>query len=88
MGIQWSNLLSSPHHEDDYSLTTSLLIMYFDAALYGLLTWYIEAVFPGQYGIPRRWYFPFTRSYWCGEGQGARGGATPQTRSGNAAGEF
>lgn len=21
----------------------------------------------GQYGIPRPWYFPFTRTYWCGE---------------------
>ena len=20
----------------------------------------------GQYGIPKPWYFPFTRSYWCG----------------------
>uniref|UniRef100_A0A673JJN5 P-type phospholipid transporter n=1 Tax=Sinocyclocheilus rhinocerous TaxID=307959 RepID=A0A673JJN5_9TELE len=26
-----------------------------------------RAVFPGQYGIPRPWYFPFTKSYWCGE---------------------
>lgn len=21
----------------------------------------------GQYGIPRPWYFPFTKSYWFGE---------------------
>lgn len=21
----------------------------------------------GQFGIPRPWYFPFTKSYWCGE---------------------
>ncbi len=27
---------------------------------------YIEAVFPGEYGIPQKWYFPFTRTYWCG----------------------
>ncbi|XP_062404777.1 phospholipid-transporting ATPase ABCA1-like [Sardina pilchardus] len=85
-GIQWRNLLSSPHQEDDFSLTTALLIMYLDAVLYGLLTWYIEAVFPGQYGIPRPWYFPFTRSYWCGDGQGAGGGAATQGRRGNAAG--
>uniref|UniRef100_A0AAY4CUV3 P-type phospholipid transporter n=1 Tax=Denticeps clupeoides TaxID=299321 RepID=A0AAY4CUV3_9TELE len=67
VGIQWSNLFSSPHQGDDYSLNTALLLMYFDAFLYGVMTWYIEAVFPGQYGIPRPWYFPFTRSYWCGE---------------------
>ncbi|KAM4621970.1 phospholipid-transporting ATPase ABCA1b isoform 2-T2 [Polymixia lowei] len=68
VGIQWSNLVSSPLEEDDFSLTTTLLMMYFDSFLYAVMTWYIEAVFPGQYGIPRLWYFPFTRSYWFGEG--------------------
>ena len=37
-----------------------------DAALYGLLAWYVEAVFPGQYGIARPWYFFVTKSYWFG----------------------
>ena len=27
---------------------------------------YVEAVFPGSYGIPKPFYFPFTKSYWCG----------------------
>uniref|UniRef100_A0A8C7RUZ8 P-type phospholipid transporter n=1 Tax=Oncorhynchus mykiss TaxID=8022 RepID=A0A8C7RUZ8_ONCMY len=70
VGIQWSNLLSSPLEEDSYSLTTSICLMLFDSFLYGVMTWYIEAVFPGQYGIPRPWYFPFAKSYWCGEKQG------------------
>lgn len=69
VGIQWSNLISSPMEGDDYSLTTAIILMYFDAFLYGIMTWYIEAVFPGQYGIPRPWYFPFTKSYWFGEGE-------------------
>ncbi|XP_022527822.2 phospholipid-transporting ATPase ABCA1b isoform X2 [Astyanax mexicanus] len=68
VGIQWKNLFSSPMEKDDYSLTTSIIIMYVDAFIYGVMTWYIEAVFPGQYGIPRPWYFPFTKSYWFGEG--------------------
>ncbi|XP_075906360.1 phospholipid-transporting ATPase ABCA1-like [Nelusetta ayraudi] len=67
VGIQWSNLLASPLEEDSYNLTTSICLMLLDAVLYGVMTWYIEAVFPGQYGIPRPWYFPFTRTYWCGE---------------------
>lgn len=67
VGIQWNNLFSSPVEEDDYNLTTCLILMYFDAFLYGVMTWYIETVFPGQYGIPRPWYFPFTKSYWFGE---------------------
>ena len=48
MGIHWSNLLNSPLEEDSYNITTSMCIMMADAVLYGLLTWYIEAVFPGE----------------------------------------
>ena len=28
---------------------------------------YIENVFPGDYGVPRPFYFPFQPSYWCGK---------------------
>lgn len=49
VGIQWSNLLSSPLEEDSYSLTTSICLMLFDSFLYGVMTWYIEAVFPGKH---------------------------------------
>uniref|UniRef100_A0A674NK87 ATP-binding cassette, sub-family A (ABC1), member 1A n=1 Tax=Takifugu rubripes TaxID=31033 RepID=A0A674NK87_TAKRU len=48
VGIQWSNLLASPLEEDSYNLTTSICLMLFDAVLYGVMTWYIEAVFPGE----------------------------------------
>ncbi|XP_074136153.1 phospholipid-transporting ATPase ABCA1 [Sminthopsis crassicaudata] len=67
IGVQWDNLFKSPLEEDGFSLTTSISMMLFDTFLYGVMTWYIESVFPGQYGIPRPWYFPFTKSYWFGE---------------------
>ncbi|XP_042198563.1 phospholipid-transporting ATPase ABCA1-like [Callorhinchus milii] len=67
IGIQWFNLGSSPVEGDAYNFNTSLFLMLFDAGLYGVATWYIEAVFPGQYGIPKPWFFLFLRSYWCGE---------------------
>lgn len=50
VGIQWTNLLASPMEEDHYSLTTSICLMLFDAFLYAVMTWYIEAVFPGESG--------------------------------------
>lgn len=86
VGIQWSNLISSPMEGDDYSLTTAIILMYFDAFLYGVMTWYIEAVFPGQYGIPRPWYFPFTKSYWFGEGEQNQA-PTIQGKKANAGGK-
>ncbi|XP_029957173.1 phospholipid-transporting ATPase ABCA1b isoform X3 [Salarias fasciatus] len=82
VGIQWKNLVSSPLEEDDFSLRTAILLMYFDSFLYGVLTWYLEAVFPGQYGIPRPWYFPFTKSYWFGKKDGTSS-KIPLNRKGN-----
>ncbi|XP_040903453.1 phospholipid-transporting ATPase ABCA1b [Toxotes jaculatrix] len=82
VGIQWKNLVSSPLEEDDFSLRTAIILMYFDSFLYGVLTWYIEAVFPGQYGIPRPWYFPLTKSYWFGEKDG-KTNKVPLSRKGN-----
>ncbi|KAI9543439.1 hypothetical protein NQZ68_012090 [Dissostichus eleginoides] len=66
VGIQWSNILQSPEEGESYTFIVSIVMMLFDAAFYWLLTWYIENVFPGQYGIPKPWYFPVTASYWCG----------------------
>ncbi|KAM4710016.1 phospholipid-transporting ATPase ABCA1-like [Discoglossus pictus] len=66
IGLQWSNIRNSPEDGERYSFTVSMFMMLFDGVLYFLLTWYIENVFPGQYGVPRPWYFPFTASYWCG----------------------
>ena len=31
-----------------------------DTVLYLLIAWYVEAVFPGEYGIAQPWYFLFT----------------------------
>ncbi|CAC5414478.1 ABCA1 [Mytilus coruscus] len=66
IGVQWSNIGQTPIVDDDYSCLNCIVMMIVDAIIYGLFTWYIEAVFPGQYGIPRKFYFPFLKSYWCG----------------------
>uniref|UniRef100_A0A674F7I0 P-type phospholipid transporter n=1 Tax=Salmo trutta TaxID=8032 RepID=A0A674F7I0_SALTR len=65
IGIQWSNIAQNPEG-DRYSFIVSIIMMLIDALIYWLLTWYIENVFPGQYGIAKPWSFPFTASYWCG----------------------
>ncbi|OPJ77308.1 retinal-specific ATP-binding cassette transporter isoform C [Patagioenas fasciata monilis] len=41
-------------------------MMLFDAFLYGILSWYLDNVFPGDYGLPQPWYFPVQESYWLG----------------------
>ncbi|KAM6219697.1 phospholipid-transporting ATPase ABCA7 [Rhynchocyon petersi] len=64
-GAQWHNVGAAPA-ADVFSLAQVSAMLLLDAALYGLVTWYLEAVCPGQYGIPEPWNFPFRRSYWCG----------------------
>lgn len=65
-GVQWSNLYQGVSVDDNLALGYIFLMFIADSVLYGVITWYVEAVFPGEYGTPRRWYFPFLRSYWCG----------------------
>ncbi|KAG1652003.1 ATP-binding cassette sub-family A member 3 [Nymphon striatum] len=51
------------------SFGSQLIVMWegSDSILYLLVTWYIEAVHPGEYGLPQPFYFPFMPSYWCGK---------------------
>ncbi|KAM6041610.1 phospholipid-transporting ATPase ABCA7 [Chlamydotis macqueenii] len=72
VGIQWHNLGASPVPGDPYNFAAAMGLLLLDAGLYGLATWYLEGVFPGQYGIPKPWNFPFLKSYWLGEPSSAR----------------
>uniref|UniRef100_A0A4W6GB51 ATP binding cassette subfamily A member 3 n=1 Tax=Lates calcarifer TaxID=8187 RepID=A0A4W6GB51_LATCA len=56
-GIQWCNLFDSVTVDDDFSLAQVLGLLLFDSVLYGLVAWYMEAVFPGEYGVPLPSYF-------------------------------
>lgn len=45
-----------------------------DTVLYYFLAWYLEAVFPGKYGVAKPWYFPFQPSFWLGQSYACRRG--------------
>ncbi|MBZ3879600.1 ATP-binding cassette sub-family A member 3 [Sciurus carolinensis] len=65
-GIQWRDLLSPVNVDDDFCFGQVLGMLLLDSVLYGLVTWYVEAVFPGQFGVPQPWYFFLMPSYWGG----------------------
>ncbi|XP_073662951.1 ATP-binding cassette sub-family A member 2 isoform X3 [Tursiops truncatus] len=69
VGIQWHTFSQSPVEGDDFNLLLAVTMLMADAVVYGVLTWYIEAVHPGMYGLPRPWYFPLQKSYWLGSGR-------------------
>ncbi|XP_063687941.1 phospholipid-transporting ATPase ABCA3-like isoform X2 [Bolinopsis microptera] len=63
IGVQWADFLTDTN-TGDLPFGSIVLVLVFDTFLYILLAWYIEAVFPGEFGVPKKWYFPFTPSYW------------------------
>uniref|UniRef100_A0A8C4UFD8 P-type phospholipid transporter n=1 Tax=Falco tinnunculus TaxID=100819 RepID=A0A8C4UFD8_FALTI len=66
LGLQWGNIRTSPLEGDEYSFLFSIKMMLCDAFIYGVLSWYFDNVFPGDYGLPQPWYFPVQESYWLG----------------------
>uniref|UniRef100_A0A3B1J655 P-type phospholipid transporter n=1 Tax=Astyanax mexicanus TaxID=7994 RepID=A0A3B1J655_ASTMX len=64
LGLQWDNIHTSPLEGDEFSFHTSIIMMLLDTVLYAVLAWYLDSVFPGQYGIGRPFYFPIQPSYW------------------------
>ncbi|CAL8072882.1 unnamed protein product [Orchesella dallaii] len=72
-GIQWSTIAEGASPDDNLALLDVILMLFFDGIIYLLLAIYIEAVFPGDFGVPLPWYFPFTKWYWCGSGRADSG---------------
>lgn len=68
-GAQWSVFSQPASVDDNFSLLHAMIMLLIDTAIFFILTWYIDNVHPGDYGIPRPWYFPFQPSYWCGGGR-------------------
>ncbi|XP_072454007.1 phospholipid-transporting ATPase ABCA3-like [Notamacropus eugenii] len=65
-GIHWSTLMRPVTMNDDLTLGHILGMLIFDSFFYAFITWYVEAVFPGKYGIPQSWNFFLLNSYWFG----------------------
>jgi len=71
VGAQWHNLWDSPMLGDKFSLGGAICMQLLDSGIYAVMAWYVEAVWPGEYGVPKPWYFFVTKSYWFGVGPNA-----------------
>uniref|UniRef100_A0A452RCQ7 ABC transporter domain-containing protein n=1 Tax=Ursus americanus TaxID=9643 RepID=A0A452RCQ7_URSAM len=70
-GMQWENIGSV---SGEFNFSQVLLLLLLDSVLYSVVAWYVEAVLPGEYGVPKPWYFFVLPSHWCGR-------SMPLTRS-------
>ena len=62
-GVQWNNMDQGVSVDDNFALLHVIMMLLVDTVLYAIITWYVEAVRPGEYGIPQPWYFPLTVSF-------------------------
>ncbi|KAK9882104.1 hypothetical protein WA026_018947 [Henosepilachna vigintioctopunctata] len=64
-GSQWHNLFQAGSPDDTLNLGLVFIMLIFDTFIYLLIALYVEAVIPGEFGVPKPWYFMFTRQFWC-----------------------
>jgi len=64
VGVQ-STTITSSEFPSGYTFASSLSMLLFDSILWGLVTWYLNRILVGDYGVSLKWYFPVTRQYWC-----------------------
>lgn len=64
-GAKWNNFLSQVSPDDDLTLAQIMECFYLMPSIWP--TWYIDAVFPGKYGMPKPWYFfmQVSSNYFC-----------------------
>ncbi|KAL3227295.1 hypothetical protein MRX96_024254 [Rhipicephalus microplus] len=67
IGAKWSNLGMEAVPADNVTLGQIILIMLTSVLIYALLLWYLDNVWPFQYGIPKHPFFFLQKSYWYTE---------------------
>ncbi|CAG2107830.1 unnamed protein product [Medioppia subpectinata] len=63
-GLTWDNIWSDAPTLGHFSGGLILLLQLMSILFYGLLIWYVDNVWPWQFGIPKPVYYPFLPSYW------------------------
>lgn len=65
-GLQYSNMFQPISTDRSLSVGTTMAFLIVDSIIYLLIALYVEKVMPGKFGVPAKWYFPFTCGFWCG----------------------
>ncbi|GBM80108.1 ATP-binding cassette sub-family A member 3 [Araneus ventricosus] len=65
-GVQWNNIAEFSLIPD-MSMLVTLAMMLVSCVLFVIAIWYFDAVWPWQPGVPKPFYFLFTKNYWCGD---------------------
>lgn len=65
-GMQWSDLWQTAANSGDISVGITMCFLLGSSLLHLLIALYVEKIAPGEFGVPEKWYFLFTKQFWCG----------------------
>ncbi len=63
MGLRWKSFTTPGSIDDDLSMAHVFGMLALDAVICLFITWYVEAVKPGEEGVPEKPWFLFTVHY-------------------------
>ncbi|PAV67129.1 hypothetical protein WR25_05147 [Diploscapter pachys] len=63
-GLKWSHVFEATSPDEPFSFGQALIISAIDSVILIILTWYVEAVYPGGQGVPQKPWFFLLPSYW------------------------
>jgi len=58
-GLHWSNLFDRIQPDDSMTMGLLWILFFVNMLIFAIITWYIDSVHPGPYGVAKKWYFCF-----------------------------
>ncbi|CAJ0597121.1 unnamed protein product [Cylicocyclus nassatus] len=71
-GLHWGRLFTPPTPDQRLTIGHCFVMLLVDGILLMLITWYVEAVYPGGEGVPQKPWFFLQKSYWFPSSQAKR----------------
>jgi len=60
VGVQWNNLRHPINDDNQFSMSDVYIMLSVNVAIHSLVFWYLDGLRPGDFGMPKPVYFPFT----------------------------
>ena len=58
-GCQFSNLFTRTLPDDPITMGVIWILFLANVVIFGFLTWYMDSIKPGPFGVAKKWYFIF-----------------------------
>lgn len=59
IGVHWDNLDQRVYPTDEFTMSHVMWMCGAGMAFCLGITWYFDAIWPGKYGVAKKYYFPF-----------------------------